>query len=178
MRKKNHLTTAIQLVPVGVIRNGADVENWEQGFSKMPWEKKMEMMEEHRAGVSEIVINEDLEDILDGIEEFSHLNIYFWPHMVPAEKRSILKVHPLGNPQFPLVGVFATRSPVRPNPVLETTVRLLERKGNVLKVSGLDALDGSPLLDIKPYNANPAIGRIKVPAWMKQVRKQAKGKKA
>ena len=174
----NETNNSIQLVPVGFIRNKASIEDWDQGFSEMPWEKKMALMEEHRDAVSEIVVNEELEDILDGIEEYSHLNIYFWPHQVPAERRSTLKVHPLGNPQFPLVGVFATRSPVRPNPILETTVRLIERKGNILKVSGLDALDGSPLLDIKPYNPDPNTGEIQVPGWMKQVRKQFKHKKS
>ncbi len=160
----------MQLVPVGVVRNSANFENWDKGFSDKSWEEKMAIMDKHRADVSEIVINEDLKDVLDGIDDYSHLAVFFWPHQVPQERRSTLKVHPLGNPEFPLVGVFATRSPVRPNPILETVVKLLERKDNILRVSGLDALDGSPVIDIKPYNPDTDIGEIKIPDWMRQVR--------
>ena len=163
----------IKLKPVGVIKNNARFDDWEKGFSDLPWQEKIARMEEHRAAVSEIIVDENLDGILDGIEDFSHLTIFFWPHCFSEEKRSILKVHPLGNTQFPLLGIFATRSPVRPNPILATTVRLLERKGNVLKVSGLDALDGSPLLDIKPYNPKLAAGgEIKLPDWMQQTKWQ------
>ncbi len=127
-------------------------------------------MQEQRARVSDIVVDERLEVILDGIEEFSHLTILFRAHQISDRKRSITKVHPLGTPQFPLVGIFATHSPVRPNSILETNVRLSERNGNILKVSGLDALDGSPLLDIKPYNPYRNIdGEVRLPEWMKQV---------
>ena len=54
-------------------------------------------------------------------------------------------------PGIPLKGVFATRSPNRPNPIGKATVRLLQRQGNILKVEGLDAIDGTPIIDIKPY---------------------------
>jgi len=82
-------------------------------------------------------------------------------------------VHPLGNPEFPLVGRFATHSPARPNTILITVVKLLGRNGNVLKVSGLDALDGSPLLDIKPYLPyREELKDLKMPDWMRQVHRQ------
>ena len=61
------------------------------------------------------------------------------------------KVHPKGNEKLPLVGVLASRSPARPNPIGITTVKLLGRDRNVLKVQGLDAVDGTPVLDIKPH---------------------------
>ena len=75
----------------------------------------------------------------------------------------------MGNRDFPLVGVFATHSPVCPNSILATVVRLIERRGNVLKVTGLDALDGSPILDIKPYQPYQEPKDIRVPDWMKKI---------
>jgi tRNA (Thr-GGU) A37 N-methylase len=66
-------------------------------------------------------------------------------------RRDDLTVHPGGNPLAPARGVFATRSPHRPNPVSLHTVELLEVRGNVLVVRGMDAVDGTPVLDVKPY---------------------------
>jgi len=76
----------------------------------------------------------------------------------------------MGREDFPLLGIFATRSPVRPNPILATIVRLLERKGNVLKVQGIEAINGSPILDIKPqtddqYDAD----QRRIPDWIREV---------
>ncbi len=101
--------------------------------------------------VAEIEVYPEMADLLDGIEDFSHLLVLYWAHLVPEEGRSLLKVHPIGRKEFPLTGIFATCSPARPNPVLVNAVRLLERKANVLRVSGLEAVDGTPLVDIKPY---------------------------
>ena len=71
------------------------------------------------------------------------------------------------------MGIFATRSPARPNPICLTTVRLVKRKANVLKVEGLDALDGSPLLDIKPYTPSyEAADEVKLADWMMQLHKE------
>ena len=73
----------------------------------------------------------------------------------------------MGKPELPLVGVFATRSPHRPSPVGETTVRLLECQGNILKVEGLDAIDGTPVIDIKPYVSEfDSATNVKVPQWV------------
>ncbi len=78
------------------------------------------------------------------------------------------KVHPGGRKDYPLVGVFATRLPARPNPICVTTAELLERKGNVLKVRGLDAVDGSPLVDIKPHLPSyDAPSNVRLPDWVK-----------
>ena len=100
--------------------------------------------------VSEIVVDSSLTEALDALEEFSHIIVLYWMHQAPAGRVPI-KVHPMGKQELPLVGLFATRSPHRPNPVGVTTVRLLERQGNILKVKGLDAIDGTPVIDIKPY---------------------------
>ena len=98
---------------------------------------------------SEIVIDESLTGALDNLDEFTHIIVLYWIHKSPNRKP--VKVHPRGNPDIKSKGVFATRSPDRPNPIGKSTARLLERRNNVLKVRGLDAIDGSPVLDIKPY---------------------------
>lgn len=100
--------------------------------------------------VSEIHINPELAEGLERIEEFSHLNIIWSFHQSQFEGLALL-VYPRGQKEFGKIGVFASRSPFRPNPIAKTLVRLLEHKGNVLKVKGLDAINGTPVLDIKPF---------------------------
>lgn len=100
---------------------------------------------------SQIVINNEYIECLDGIEDFSHIIVLFWTHTVPDKARQIRKVHPAGLKEMPLKGIFATRSPVRPNPICKTTVRLIERKENILIVDGLDAINNTPVVDIKPH---------------------------
>ena len=73
----------------------------------------------------------------------------------------------MGRKDLPLQGIFATRSPARPSPVLMSTVPLLERAGNVLKVKGLEALDGSPLIDIQPYvEVYHGVENPRFPEWI------------
>ncbi len=122
---------------------------------------------------AEIVLDERFTEAADGLEEYSHLIVLFWAHAdVPAEERcspepSPLKLRPMGREDWPLLGVFATRCFDRPNPICATTVRLLERRGNVLRVDGLDAFDGSPIVDIKPYVPGlDSAAEAKVPEWM------------
>jgi len=120
--------------------------------------------------ISKIVIRKDLIEALEGIEDFSHIFVVFWMHQVPKEEK-MLKVHPRGRTDLPLLGVFATRTAFRPNPIGLTLVELLERKNNVLVVKGLDALDGTPVLDIKPYNGGDTVLDAKVPEWHKKLKK-------
>ncbi len=110
---------------------------------------------------------------MDGIEDFSHVMVLYWAHCIPPESRSLTKIHPMGRKEFPLMGIFATCSPARPNPVLATVVQLLERNGNVLKVKGLDAVDGSPVIDIKPFAPGfyPS-EEVKTSEWMEQIQKE------
>jgi len=116
--------------------------------------------------VSEIVINSSLAEALDGLEGFSHIVVLFWMHQATRDEVT-LKVRPMGKQEFPLVGLFATRSPHRPNPVGETVVRLLERHGNILEVQGLDAINDTPVVDIKPYIPNgDTVVSAKVPTWI------------
>lgn len=88
-------------------------------------------------------------DALLRIENRSRLSILFWMHELDPQQRQTMQVHPMGNRNVPLHGVFAVRSPMRPNPVGVTEVNLVRREGNSLYVRGLDAHDGSPIIDIK-----------------------------
>ena len=118
--------------------------------------------------VSEIVIDDEFLEALDSIEEFSHIIILYWMHKLDQSQRSVLKVHPRGQQDLPLVGVFSSRSPARPNPIGMTVVRLIGRENNILKVMGTDALNGTPVLDIKPYiPTHDAKDSAKTPQWVK-----------
>jgi len=115
--------------------------------------------------VSEIVLDSSLTEALDDLDGFSHIVVLFWMHQVSGKPP--LKLHPQGKRELPLVGLFATRSPHRPNSIGETTVRLLERRGNILKVIGLDARDGTPVIDIKPYlPKHDSVTDTRVPPWI------------
>jgi len=122
-----------------------------------------------RSLVSEIVVKKSLTKALDGIEDFSHVFVVFYMHQVSEKETKILKVHPRGRMDLPLLGVFATRTAFRPNPIGLTLVELLERKGNVLVVRGLDAFEGTAVLDVKPYNSRDMIPDAKVPKWHKKL---------
>jgi len=124
------------LKPIGVVRNARR----EPPTPRSEWGKT----------VSEIIIDESLAEALDGLEDYSHLIVLYWMHRL-REGGTPLKQRPMGRLDRPLRGLFALRTPNRPNPIGKMTVRLLERRGNVLRVEGLDALDGSPVVDIKPY---------------------------
>ena len=156
----------MQLKPIGVV--GSELKKLSLTFQNRDLEFKSGTLVEAEESISELILDEDFIEYLDGIEGFSHIMVVYWAHQIPKEGRYHPKVHPGGRKDFPLVGVFATRSPARPNPICVTTVELLERKGNILKVRGLDAVDGSPLVDIKPhipsYNAP---SNVRVPDWVK-----------
>ena len=144
--------TRFEVRPIGVVRSPV----------KEPRPDGWEQVE------AEIVVRPELEAALDGLEGFSHVLVLFWFDRLPeAERETVLRVHPRRDERAPLRGVFATRSSVRPNPIGLTLVRLLSRRGNVLRVRGLDALDGTPVVDIKPYlppydSAEP----IRLPDWV------------
>ena len=86
---------------------------------------------------------------LKGIDEGNDLWVLYWMHMLSDSDREILEVHPRGDKSRAKRGVFAVRSPMRPNPIGLTRVSVLELDNNILTVSGLDAFEGSPIIDIK-----------------------------
>lgn len=117
-----------------------------------------------------IEVRPELAPALDGLKDFSHVWVLFWFHENDRpEERATLRVHPRRNPANPLTGVFATRAPVRPNLIGLTSCRVISVKENLLEVEGLDAHDGSPVLDLKPYlpmsDAHP---EARTPDWVKK----------
>jgi tRNA-Thr(GGU) m(6)t(6)A37 methyltransferase TsaA len=121
----------IQIKPVGFIeRFSANEEN------------------KNRNLISRIVFNQELTKALDGINDFSHIYIIFW---IDKVNNTEYLHHPGKIQESEPVGVFATRAPIHPNPIGLTLVELVKREANVLWVRGLDAYDGTPVLDIKPY---------------------------
>jgi tRNA (adenine37-N6)-methyltransferase len=116
---------------------------------------------------SELRIDERFAAGLEGLEHFSHLLVVFWMHQSSFDAAADLVRRPRGRHDMPELGIFAQRAKHRPNPIGITAVRLLERRGNILVVRGLDAIDGSPILDIKPYFA--AFDRVEnptAPEWV------------
>ncbi|GCE07949.1 tRNA (N6-threonylcarbamoyladenosine(37)-N6)-methyltransferase TrmO [Dictyobacter aurantiacus] len=94
-----------------------------------------------------LIVNDEFGEGLDRIAVGDELIIISWFH---RSRRDTLKVHPRGNPEIPLTGVFATRSPDRPNPLGLHRVTVREIAGHRLKVGPIEAIDGTPVVDIKP----------------------------
>ena len=107
---------------------------------------------------------------LTGLQDFSHLWVFYWFHGNDnPEERRTLQVHPRRDPANPLTGVFACRAPVRPNLIGFTACRIIKVEGNVVEVADLDAQDGSPILDLKPYiPGGDAIPEAVTPGWLKR----------
>jgi tRNA-Thr(GGU) m(6)t(6)A37 methyltransferase TsaA len=137
--------------PIGIVRNGLGRRSYNE------W----------RDTESEIVIIEEYQEALYRLDEFSHIDVLFYLHEMNRDFRS--KIHPTGNPDYPLMGAFATRTPNRPSRIALTTCRLLSINGNVLRVRGLDAYDGSPVIDIKPYTGK-TIENVRLPEWLKKLK--------
>jgi tRNA (adenine37-N6)-methyltransferase len=144
----------VSLRPIGRVASGRPV-----GAHDDRWKE----------ATAEIEVDAEWADALDGIVEFSHIWVVWWldrsegpPDFthVRAERRE----------EMPLVGIFATRSPRRPNPIALTAVRLLERKGGRLYVQGLDAYEGTPILDVKPYlRRGNLIAEATTPRWLEEL---------
>lgn len=142
----------IKIKPIGFARNG---------------------IKKHRFGgfvdkISEIIVDKRFIHALDGIGAYSHIIVVYWMDKV---KKQTLTHRPQGNPGAPVVGIFASRCPGRPNPVALTTVKLIKHKGNSMTVEGLDVLDGTPIIDIKPYwpQYDEAV-HAKVPSWVRKLK--------
>jgi len=119
--------------------------------------------------VAEIEIDEAWAEALDGIEGFSHIWVLWWIDRSP-DAPTAQRVHPEGRAEIPLVGLFATRSPRRPNPLGLTCVELIERQGRLLRVQGLDAFENTPILDIKPYlRRGDRIETATMPSWIQRL---------
>ncbi len=160
----------IKLRPVGFVRSDIKGPSLVARSGDLNWGNEDFQPSHTPESISELVIDSSYAGILDGIEDFSHLLVLYWAHLVEPEGRSLTRVHPMGRKDLPLVGVFSTCSPARPNPILAIAVKLLERDGYILHVEGLDAVDGSPILDIKPYFPSYyAIREVKLSGWMSRI---------
>ena len=130
-----------------------------------------EIFEDHWGAVVSRLILDPAEvdpDATLGLGEFSHLEVVFHFHKETRIRRGA--AHPRGNTAWPRVGVLAGHSPVRPNHLGVSRCALLDVSGLELTVRGLDAIDGTPILDIKPYATGfePKTG-VREPAWMREL---------
>ncbi len=167
----------MELRPVGLVRSQIKTPMLHAGEAGIELKERLEKARENHQkvidSICELVIFPEWEELLEGIEGFSHILVLYWPHLIDPERRNLKKVHPMGRKDLPIQGIFATCSPARPNPVLVSVVPLLGRSGNILKVKGLDAVDGSPILDIKPYvQPHCGVNQPTVPEWMEQIHKE------
>ena len=122
--------------------------------------------------VSEIILEKDIPtEVIKNIDQFSHLEIVFLFHLVDQTK-IINSGCPRGNPNYPEMGIFAQRKKERVNQLGLSIVELLEIKGRTLKVKYLDAIDGTPVIDIKPvFKEFLPKGEIRQPSWVSDITK-------
>jgi formylmethanofuran dehydrogenase subunit E len=138
----------MQLEPIGIIHS--------------PYKERKECPSQGREEICWIEVFEEYKEGLKDIDGFSHLILFYWLHC--SKDYSLLVNTPWDSKPH---GVFATRSPNRPNALGFSVVELIKRERNKLKVKGLDALEGTPLMDIKPYlpeidaKANVRVGWVK-----------------
>lgn len=154
--------------PIGVIR--VEAEDDEIAKSVDGLRGMVEIFDEYAKG-------------LEGIEGFSHVIIFSFLNRTGEDSRNTLMVKPKWLREMspkpngvPLVGVFNTHSPHRPNPIAMTVVKLLKRNGNRLCVDGLDLFDGTPVIDIKPYTIDRVEKGLRFPDWYNEMILRAKEK--
>jgi tRNA-Thr(GGU) m(6)t(6)A37 methyltransferase TsaA len=111
------------------------------------------------------------QDSLLGLTDFSHIVVLYHLHLIPDDKVVTTANHPRGNPDWPRVGIFAQRKKDRPNRIGVSICELLEVDGLKLKVKALDAIDGTPVLDIKPFvrEFEPDPERVRQPQWITEL---------
>jgi tRNA-Thr(GGU) m(6)t(6)A37 methyltransferase TsaA len=115
-----------------------------------------------------IDIFDEFTDALLGLEGFSHVVVLFWfDQNDTAEKRRVLQVHPRKDPRNPLSGVFATHSPQRPNLIGLTVCKIISIHGGSIEIEDIDALDGSPVIDLKCYIPGSVADKdVRLPDWV------------
>ncbi len=148
--------TSIQLQPIGWVRGG-----------------RSEPIDDNWARVeAEIVLDQAqlAQEATTGLKEFSHLCVVYFFHRVAEDKIQTGARRPRNNPDWPEVGILAQRGKMRPNRLGVSSCRLLAVDGLVLTVQGLDAIDGTPVVDIKPYmrEFDPS-GEVTQPAWASEL---------
>jgi tRNA-Thr(GGU) m(6)t(6)A37 methyltransferase TsaA len=142
--------------------NAADATDREQSF------KLFSIGRVERQGQTvRLRIFDDYADGLLGLDGWSHVNVFYWfDRNDTPQRRRVLQVHPRGDPENPLTGVFACRAPVRPNLIALSVCRILSVQGNRVTVDDLDAFDATPVLDLKPFVPPDAPRQgVRVPDW-------------
>lgn len=131
------------------------VENAERDVRRVDWR-----------GVRSIIrLRDELGEALLGLDGYTHVIVLGWLHEYPAELRERRTAYPAGDDRLPLQGALALRG-ARPNPLSFTVCRLRRVEGDTLEVEGLDLVDGTPILDIKPYIAHyDALPKARIPKW-------------
>ena len=114
---------------------------------------------------SELVFRDEFVPALDGLDGFTHVFVLTWLDQVSDEGRALLRIHPSGDESSPEVGVFATRTAHRPNPIAVSIVPLEGVRGNIVRVIGLDVASGTPVLDVKPYVSFYDSFKAEIPSW-------------
>jgi tRNA-Thr(GGU) m(6)t(6)A37 methyltransferase TsaA len=145
------MTQMIEVVPVAVVRGG-----------------RVEAVDDDWGGVEATIVLDDRfpADALAGLEAFSHLDVIYVFDQVDPDSVNVGARRPRGNPDWPEVGIFAQRAKARPNRIGVTTCDLVAVAGRTITVRGLDAIDGTPVLDLKPYLSGfGPRGEVREPAW-------------
>ena len=133
------------------------------GIIHSPYKIASDVPRQFRKEISEIEIYEEYQQGLKDIDGFSHLHIFYWLHK--SKKFSLYVNTPWDDIPH---GLFATRSPHRPNPIAYTIVKLIKKDINILKVKGLDAIDGTPIIDIKPYIKKFDMKTESISGWLEK----------
>jgi len=122
--------------------------------------------------ISVIELSENMPtEVLNNIADFSHLEIIYYFDQVKNDN-IVFSGRPRGNPDYPLVGILGQRKKDRPNKIGLCTVELLEHTGRTIIVKNLDAIDGTPILDIKPvFKEFQPVGQIRQPEWVADLMK-------
>ena len=150
------MTESFVLTPVGHVRGGrSDIVDDDWGASRARIELDPARFQP---------------DALAGLDDFSHVEVIFLFDRVPDEKIEYGARRPRGRPDWPLVGIFAQRGKNRPNRLGLCTCRVVRVDGLAVEVEGLDAIDGTPVLDLKPLMTGflPR-GEIREPAWAREI---------
>ncbi len=150
----------------GASKEGAKMTQ-SKGFMMQP----IGQVKKHGDQIS-LEVKPEFAPALKGLEDFSHLWVLYWFHDNdnPAA-RATLQVHPRRDPANPLTGVFACRAPERPNLIGMTACKILKISGNMVEVAGLDAREGTPIVDLKPYiPKGDSIPEAAFPAWINRPR--------
>jgi tRNA-Thr(GGU) m(6)t(6)A37 methyltransferase TsaA len=128
---------------------------------------KKEIDEEWGEIISEIMIDRCYEKGLIGLDNFSHIIVIFFMHKANFDINSHLTRKPQDRQDMPFLGIFAQRAKHRPNPIGISSVKLLSVKENIVRVQGLDAIDETPIIDIKPYfPIYDSMVNVKTPSWV------------